>query len=111
ALARGIDVANPPENRGLTDRICRSGRGAVIMENPFGTKPEAGYFPARNRIISGISRDTVIVEASEDSGSLITAQYAREQDRKFLPCRGISPLRLAGERTACLGRARPWSRA
>jgi DNA processing protein len=87
-LGCGIDVAYPPENRGLIDRISRSGRGAVITENPFGTKPEAGYFPARNRIISGLSRGTVIIEASEDSGSLITAQYAREQDRKLFAVPG-----------------------
>jgi DNA processing protein len=86
--ARGIDVAHPPENRGLIDRISRSGRGAVITENPFGTKPETGYFPSRNRIISGLSRGNVIVEASEDSGSLITAQYAREQDRKLFAVPG-----------------------
>ncbi|HEX9113808.1 MAG TPA: DNA-processing protein DprA [Nitrospirota bacterium] len=83
-----MDVAHPPENRGLIDRISRSGRGAVITENPFGTKPETGYFPARNRITSGLSRGNVIVEASEDSGSLITAQYAREQDRKLFAVPG-----------------------
>jgi DNA processing protein len=87
-LGCGIDVAYPPENRGLVDRISRSGRGAVMTENPFGTKPEAGYFPARNRIISGLSRGTVIIEASEDSGSLITAQYALEQDRKLFAVPG-----------------------
>lgn len=87
-LGCGVDVAYPPENRGLIDRISRSGQGAVITENPFGTKPEAGYFPARNRIISGLSRGTVIIEASEDSGSLITAQYALEQKRKLFAVPG-----------------------
>lgn len=80
-LGCGIDVAYPPENRGLMEEICRT--GAVVSENPFGTRPEAGYFPARNRIISGLSRGVIIVEAAEDSGSLITAQYAREQKRKL----------------------------
>src|SRR5574341_758429 len=78
-LGSGIDVAYPPENRGLLEEISRS--GAVITENPFGTQPEAGYFPARNRIISGLSLGTVIIEAAEDSGSLITAQYTMEQKR------------------------------
>jgi len=80
-LGCGIDVAYPPENKGLMEQISRC--GAVVTENPFGTRPEAGYFPARNRIISGLSRGTVIVEAAEDSGSLITAQYALEQGRKL----------------------------
>jgi DNA processing protein len=87
-LGCGIDVAYPPENRGLMERISQAGRGAVMTENPFGTKPEAGYFPARNRIISGLSRGTVIIEASEDSGSLITAQYALEQNRKLFAVPG-----------------------
>jgi DNA processing protein len=85
-LGCGIDVAYPPENRALIDEICRS--GAVITENAFGTKPEAGYFPARNRIISGLSRGTVIIEAAEDSGSLITAKNAMEQGRKLFAVPG-----------------------
>jgi DNA processing protein len=82
-LGCGIDVAYPPENRGLMEEISCSGRGAVVTENPFGTQPEAGYFPSRNRIISGLSQGTVIIEAAEDSGSLITAKYALEQGRKL----------------------------
>ncbi|HEY6010892.1 MAG TPA: DNA-processing protein DprA, partial [Nitrospirota bacterium] len=80
-LGCGIDVVYPPENKGLMEEIARN--GAVISENPFGTKPEAGYFPARNRIISGLSRGTAIIEAATDSGSLITANYALEQGRKL----------------------------
>ena len=80
-LGCGIDVAYPPENKGLMEEISRS--GAVVTENPFGTQPESGYFPSRNRIISGLSRGTVIIEAAEDSGSLITAKYALEQGRKL----------------------------
>jgi DNA processing protein len=85
-LGCGIDVAYPPENKGLIEAIAKS--GAVIAENPFGTQPEAGYFPARNRIISGLSRGTVIIEASEDSGSLITAKNTLEQGRKLFAVPG-----------------------
>lgn len=85
-LGCGIDVAYPPENRPLIEQISRT--GVVVTENPFGTKPEAGYFPARNRIISGLSRGTVIIEATSDSGSLITAQYAGEQGRKIFAVPG-----------------------
>jgi DNA processing protein len=85
-LGCGIDVVYPPENRGLMQAITRS--GAVVTENPFGTQPEAGYFPARNRIISGLSRGTVIVEATADSGSLITAKYTLEQGRKLFAVPG-----------------------
>lgn len=78
-LGCGIDIVYPPENRDLMERIAEN--GAVVTENPFGTKPESGYFPARNRIISGLALGTVIVEAAEDSGSLITADYTRKQGR------------------------------
>ena len=80
-LGSGIDVPYPPENKGLMDEIVR--QGAVVTENPFGTMPEAGYFPGRNRIISGLAQGTVIVEAAADSGSLITAKYALEQGRRL----------------------------
>ncbi len=85
-LGCGIDVAYPPENKGLMEQISRF--GAVVAENPFGTKPEAGYFPARNRIISGLSRGTVIIEAAEDSGSLITAEYTLKQGRQLFAVPG-----------------------
>ncbi len=85
-LGCGIDVVYPPENSDLMDRISRA--GAVVTENAFGTKPEAGYFPARNRIISGLARGTVIIEASEDSGSLITSRFALEQGRKLFAVPG-----------------------
>ena len=80
-LGCGINVVYPPENKGLMEEIGKS--GAVVSENPFGTQPESGYFPSRNRIISGLSRGTVIIEAAEDSGSLITANYTLEQGRKL----------------------------
>jgi DNA processing protein len=85
-LGCGIDVAYPPENRKLMEQIGCS--GAIVAENPFGTKPEAGYFPARNRIISGLAQGTVIIEAAEDSGSLITAEYTLKQGRKLFALPG-----------------------
>jgi DNA processing protein len=85
-LGSGIDVPYPAENRQLMDEIAAT--GAVVSENPFGTQPEPGFFPARNRIISGLSLGTVIVEAAVDSGSLITAQYALEQGRKLFAVPG-----------------------
>ena len=91
-LGCGIDTAYPPENKGLMEEIART--GAVVTENPFGTRPESGYFPARNRIISGLAAGTVIIEAAEDSGSLITADYTLKQGRKLfaLPGNISSPL-------------------
>lgn len=90
-LGSGIDVPYPPENRGLMEEIAAS--GAVVSENPFGTPPEPGYFPARNRIISGLSLGTVIIEASSDSGSLITADYTMKQGRRLFAVPGniVSP--------------------
>lgn len=85
-LGCGIDTAYPPENKGLMQDLTKA--GAVITEYPFGTKPEAGYFPARNRIISGLARGVVIIEATGDSGSLITARYALEQKRKLFAVPG-----------------------
>lgn len=78
-LGCGIDSVYPKENRELLRKIAE--RGAVISEySPF-TPPSAGYFPARNRIISGLSRGTIVVEASEKSGAIITADLAKEQGR------------------------------
>lgn len=78
-LGCGADVPYPPENRNLMERIIDS--GAVISEYPPGTPPSTFNFPDRNRIISGMSVGTLIVEAGMKSGSLITANYALEQGR------------------------------
>jgi len=92
-LGCGIDIAYPPENKGLMERIRNS--GAVISEFPFGTPPEATNFPQRNRIISGLSLGTVVIEAADDSGSLITANYAVEQSRELFAVPGNITSRMS----------------
>ncbi|MDF2501447.1 MAG: hypothetical protein K0Q77_2161 [Anaerosporomusa subterranea] len=78
-LGCGVDICYPQENAKLLCQIAAS--GAVISEYPPGTPPTPGLFPARNRIISGLSRGVVIIEAGEKSGALITADAALEQNR------------------------------
>ncbi len=78
-LGCGVDVIYPPENARLYDQILE--KGAIISELPMSTKPDRGNFPARNRIISGMSLATVVVEAGGQSGALITADMALEQGR------------------------------
>jgi DNA processing protein len=82
----GIDVIYPPENRKLHGDIAA--QGAVVTEFAFGTEPDRPHFPARNRIISGLSLGVLIVEAGEKSGSLITAQCALEQGREVFAVPG-----------------------
>jgi DNA processing protein len=89
-LGCGIDVAYPPEHRGLADAIVEH-HGAVLSELPLGTAPLPENFPSRNRILSGLSLGVVVVEAAEKSGSLITARMALEQDRQVFAVPG-SPL-------------------
>lgn len=86
-LGTGFDNIYPPEHRYLVEKIVKTG-GAVISEFPLGTKIEAGNFPARNRIISGLSLGVLITEAAKDSGSLITASHAANQGREVFAVPG-----------------------
>ncbi|WP_425229018.1 DNA-processing protein DprA [Sphingomonas sp.] len=88
-IAGGIDVAFPPENAALQERIAAE--GLLIAEMPPGTEPRARHFPYRNRIIAGLAAGTVVVEAAPRSGSLITARLAAEAGREVMAVPG-SPL-------------------
>lgn len=79
-LGNGLDLVYPKENFFLAEKIIENG-GAIISEYPIGTKPDKMNFVARNRIISGLSRGVVIIEAKEKSGTLLTVDFALEQGR------------------------------
>jgi len=86
-LACGVDNIYPASNRFVADKILHSG-GAIISELPLGTPPLKHHFPHRNRIISGMSLGTLVIEAARDSGSLITAQHALDQNRQVFAVPG-----------------------
>jgi len=89
-LAGGLDRIYPDENIPLAQQIVQNG-GAVLTEMPLGWEPRARDFPRRNRLVSGLSLGTVVVEAAKRSGSLITARLALEQNREVFAVPG-SPL-------------------
>jgi DNA processing protein len=104
-LGSGVDTIYPPEHRQLAEQIIL--KGGVISDYPVGTPPEGINFPPRNRIISGLSLATIVIEAGEQSGALITASFAAEQGRDvfavpgsiYAPqCKGTNRLILEGAR-------------
>jgi DNA processing protein len=88
-IASGIDIAYPPDNTALQERVATE--GLLLAEQPPGTEPKARNFPSRNRIIAGLAIGTVVVEAVPKSGSLITARLANESGREVMAVPG-SPL-------------------
>ncbi len=85
-IAGGVDVIYPEENAALTAEIAA--KGCLISEQPMGLQPQTRHFPLRNRIISGLSRAVVVVEAATRSGSLITARDALDQGREVMAVPG-----------------------
>ncbi|MGD8456814.1 MAG: DNA-processing protein DprA [Anaerolineales bacterium] len=85
-LGNGVDLIYPPENKGLAKQMME--KGAVMSDYPIGTPPESFNFPPRNRIISGLSIATVIIEAGQRSGALITAEFAVNQGREVFAVPG-----------------------
>lgn len=106
-LGCGVDVIYPRENRKLYQEICA--RGAVISEFWPGTQPAREHFPIRNRIMSGLSRGVVVVEAGERSGTSITAGFAHDQGREVfaVPGRLIDRMSVGTNRMIQRGEAKP----
>ncbi len=85
-VGSGLDIPYPPENKKLMDQIAET--GVVVSEFPMGAKPDATNFPRRNRIISGLSLGTLIIESADDGGAMITASTALDQDREVFAIPG-----------------------
>lgn len=105
-LGSGVDKQSiyPSSNRYLADKII-AGKGAVISEFPIGTPPLRHHFPQRNRIVSGLSIGTLVIEAGEKSGALITASHALEQNREVFTVPGsiYSPVSIGPNKLIKLG--------
>ena len=86
-LSSGVAEIYPPQHQELAERICEN--GVLISEMPPGAKPKKGMFPQRNRLISGLSLGTIVIEAAERSGALITARLAGEQGREVFAMPGL----------------------
>ncbi|HEU0075175.1 MAG TPA: DNA-processing protein DprA, partial [Dehalococcoidia bacterium] len=85
-LACGLDMVYPPEHAKLAQEIAE--HGALISDYALGTQPRSEFFPRRNRILSAVSLGVLVVEGSEDSGALLTARYALEQNREVFAVPG-----------------------
>ncbi|MEN8138706.1 MAG: DNA-processing protein DprA [Bacteroidota bacterium] len=85
-IGSGLDVVYPPENKALFNDIAKN--GVVISEFELGTKPDAQNFPKRNRIISGISLGTLVIESRKNGGAMQTANYAMDQNREVFAIPG-----------------------
>jgi len=85
-IGSGLDIIYPPENKKLYERICEN--GSIISEYEMGAKPDAGNFPKRNRIISGLSLGTLIIETDLGGGAMITANTALDQNREVFAIPG-----------------------
>lgn len=105
-LACGLDIVYPAENYNLARDIVE--KGALISEYPLGAKPHAENFPRRNRILSGLSMGVLVTEADEDSGAMITARDALEQDREVFAVPGsiLSPASRGTNRIIQAGEAK-----
>src|SRR5205823_1779401 len=95
-LAGGLSRIYPPEHKGLADEVEKA--GALLTESCMKQEPLASLFPARNRIISGLCRAVVLVEAAEKSGALITATHAAVAGRNAAACLGLLGRRAASSR-------------
>ena len=85
-IGSGLDVIYPPENRKLFEEIIE--KGMIISEYPLGTKPDAQNFPKRNRIISGLSLGTMVIETGVKGGAMQTASFALDQGKEVFAVPG-----------------------